>query len=97
MGFQHTNFNQTEYCEDFFGFQTPCTRLEGDGTLSLSKSQYAPDTVYGFDVNDSSPQKIYPASTADFMSYGVRRWLSRMNYGLLFEKFASPALARRKC
>ena len=94
MGFPHTDYNHTEYCEDFFGFQTPCTRLEGDGTLSLSKSQYAPDTVYGFDVNDSSPQKIYPASTADFMSYGVQRWLSRMNYGLLFEKFALPHSSR---
>jgi hypothetical protein len=54
----------------------------------LSKSPYAPDTVYGFDVNDSSPQKIYVADTADFMSYGRPRWPSRVNYGLLFEQFA---------
>ena len=90
MGFPHTDYNHTEYCEDFFGFQTPCTTLEGDGTLSLSKSQYEPDTVYGFDINHSSPQKIYPAATPDFMSYGFRRWLSRVNYRLLFDMFVSP-------
>ena len=88
MGLQHTDYLHTEACENFFGFQTPCTRLEGDGTLSLSKSQYMPDTVYGFDINDSSPQKIYPATTPDFMSYGRPRWPSRVNYGLLFEQFA---------
>jgi hypothetical protein len=87
MGFRHTKYTGTEACE-LFGFRIPCTTLEGDGTLSLSKSQYALDTVYGFDINDSSPQKIYPASTPDFMSYGRPRWPSRVNYGLLFEQFA---------
>ena len=71
--------------------EMPCTKLEGDGTLSLSKEQYAKPTVYGFDVNDSSPQKIYAPDTADFMSYGRPRWPSRVNYGLLFDKFALPA------
>jgi Tol biopolymer transport system component len=91
MGFKHTTYTGGEICEDFFGFQTPCTQLEGGGTLSLSKEPYALDTVYGFDVNNSSPQKIYPAETADFMSYGRPRWPSRVNYGLLFEQFALSA------
>ena len=97
MGFKHTKYTGTEICENFFGFQTPCTTLEGDGTLSLSKDPYAPATVFGFDVNDSSPQKVYPAETADFMSYGRPRWPSRVNYGLLFEQFALADSPGDKC
>ena len=64
--------------------------LKGTVPLSLSKEQYTPATVYGFDVNDSSPKKIYPAETADFMSYGRPRWPSKWNYNRLFAKFVWP-------
>jgi len=88
MGVEHTDYTHTEACGDF-GNDT-CTTLEGDGTISLSKNQYEPETVFGFDVNDSSSRKTYAAPTADFMSYGRPRWPSRMNYRLLFEQFALP-------
>ncbi len=90
LGLTHTQFTGNEVCENFLGFQTPCTRLEGDGTLSLSKAPYSPATVYGFDVNGSNPgTQILNAYTADFMSYGRPRWPSRVNYGFLFDKFVA--------
>ena len=88
LGLAHTDFTGTEVCADNAGNVIPCTTLEGGGDLSLSLDDYAPRTVYGFDVNNSSPTKIYQAHTADFMSYGRPRWPSRVNYGLLFDKFA---------
>ena len=87
MGLRHTNFTGREGCEDTSGRAVPCTKLEGDGTLSLSKDPYGPDTAYGFDVNNSSPALIYPAQTPDFMSYGRPRWPSRWNYIQLFNDF----------
>ncbi len=89
MGFKHTNFNGTEGCGDGAVPPTdiPCTKLEGDGTLGLTKDQYDPNTAYGFDINDSSPTQIYVAETADFMSYGRPRWVSRANYIQLYNKF----------
>ena len=94
LGFRHTNFTGGELCDPVDPFHcdplTTCSCLEGDGTLSLSKAQYAPTTIYGFDINDSSPFKIWIPQAADFMSYGRPRWPSRVNYGLLFDKFVMP-------
>jgi uncharacterized delta-60 repeat protein len=92
LGLKHTNFTGDEECHIGL-IPFPCTTLEGDGTLSFSKAHYDPDTVFGFDVYASRPQKIYEAITADFMSYGRPRWPSRVNYELLFEKFAAASPA----
>jgi uncharacterized repeat protein (TIGR01451 family) len=82
MGLKHTRFNGETCVTD--GKVVPCTTLEGDGTLSLSKKPYDADTVYGYDINNSAVSTIFPAETADFMSYGRPRWPSRANYVALF-------------
>ncbi|MEO7659723.1 MAG: carboxypeptidase-like regulatory domain-containing protein, partial [Pyrinomonadaceae bacterium] len=91
MGLKHTDYTGDgtgdESCGNAAGNSVPCTTLEGDGALSLKKDQYDPTTAYGFDINDSSPTKIYPAETADFMSYGRPRWVSRATYTALFNMF----------
>lgn len=92
MGFKHVDYTGDgtagdEGCGDATGKAIPCSRLEGDGTLSGTKDQYGPNTAYGFDANNLSPQRIYAAETSDFMSYGNPRWPSRANYIQLFNKF----------
>ena len=92
LGFAHTDYSADgksgeEACGDAKGKAIPCSKLEGDGTLSASKDQYAPNTAYGFDANNLSAQRIFPPETSDFMSYGVTRWPSRTNYVQLFNKF----------
>ncbi len=92
LGLKHTDFtgdgkSGQESCSDANNNTIPCTRLEGDGSLSFIKNQYDPNAAYGFDINGSSPTQIYPAKTADFMSYGRPRWVSRATYTQLYNLF----------
>ena len=48
LGLYHTNYSGNESCG--LGVPFPCTRLEGDSTLSLSKEQFAPETVFGISL-----------------------------------------------
>jgi len=93
LGLQHSRYIQNEKC--FLLYQlTPCTMLEGDSTLSLSKDDYGAATVFGFDVNGSTgiSNRIYYPHTPDFMSYGRPSWPSGMNYKKLFDtQFSSAA------
>ncbi|MBK8465801.1 MAG: hypothetical protein IPL32_08220 [Chloracidobacterium sp.] len=93
LGLYHSRYKENEKCYYLFQF-VPCTLLEGDSTLSLSKTDYGPTTVFGFDVNGSTgiTNKIYYPHTPDFMSYGRPSWPSGMNYNQLFQtQFSSAA------
>ena len=89
LGLYHTNYSGDESCG--LGVPFPCTRLEGDSTLSLSKEQFAPETVFGISLLTSgSVPVIYPPKSPDFMSYGPQpTWYSRWNYLLLYTRFAT--------
>ena len=87
-GLKHTDGGQGEVCGDAAGNLIPCTRLEGYGTISFDIDQYGPNTVYGFDVNNTSPtRRIFEPGTYDFMSYNRPTWMSRANYTTLYNKF----------
>ena len=83
LGLVHVDKTGTEACANASGTLIPCPKLEGDGSLSLSKDQFNINTAYG--VN-SSTMEIFPAETADFMSYATVRWPSRQNYVVLYNK-----------
>lgn len=98
LGMKHTNFTGTEVCANSSGVIVPCVHTPSDGTLSLSKSQFGPNTVFGFDVGDWSGTRAYTADTADFMSYAGVRWPSGSNYRRMFDCFttvncSSPTVA----
>jgi hypothetical protein len=102
IGLKHTNYNRQRKLEpdegtvEEFGIGQP-----KDGTISTKKEQYDPETIFGFDVNDTGRHgplksdgsrfgRIHDPESPDAMSYGwiysdQRNWFSAYTYRRIFD------------
>lgn len=62
--------------------------LPADGRISTGRQEFGANTAYGFDVyglnSNLDGNRVFPATTFDFMSYRRPRWISVHNYLKLF-------------